>query len=362
MHIDGSKMADFTCYKWTPVTHNRNNVLLPDVDRVEISELGSGLSDVQSRVEGRDWSEAVKGLRDNDTVALIAMSVQDVGDTMERMRSISKLAEDSSISKEDRLTLQAEMSSLQADLFRRIYRMGLKECGQLSKKTIEEGYLAEIDRYEASCMAVIDRERGRIADGTDAGPFTDNGDGTFSADFLGSCPCYLAGLSYDDTDYGVKVTGDLESLTCLYDECDEKLSFEDFTDQSKLSVMSAEDAAWTTDSLDKRMDELLKKVESISSLYEQLKEREAQGAFTPDSEVPVLVGEEKKLMPNHETPTTSLFVSDIRIIKPKNPSQMVFKIADAFLKDELFEKLGFSDLILNRNPKNPDEIFSVMLI
>lgn len=50
MHIDGSKMADFTCYKWTPVKHNRNNVLLPDVDRVEISELGSGLSDVQSRV------------------------------------------------------------------------------------------------------------------------------------------------------------------------------------------------------------------------------------------------------------------------------------------------------------------------
>lgn len=303
----------------------------------------------------------MKGLRDNDTVALIAMSVQDVGDTMERMRSISKLAEDSSISKEDRLTLQAEMTSLQADLFRGVYRMGLKECGLLSKKTIEE-YLAEIDRYEASCMAVIDRERGRIADGADAGPFTDNGDGTFSADFLGSCPCYLAGLSYDYTDYGVNVTGDLESLTRLYDECDEKLSFEDFTDQSKLSVMSAEDAAWTTDSLDKRMDELLKKVESISSLYEQLKEREAQDPVTPDSEVPVLVGEEKKLMLNHETPTASFFISDIRIIKPKNPSQMVFKIADAFLKDELFEKLGFSDLILNRNPKNPDEIFSVMLI
>lgn len=75
MHIDGSKMAEFTCYKWAPVTYDLKNVLIPDVDQVEISELGAGLSDVQSKVEGSDWSGAVAGLRDDGTVELIASSV-----------------------------------------------------------------------------------------------------------------------------------------------------------------------------------------------------------------------------------------------------------------------------------------------
>ncbi|NCC97528.1 MAG: hypothetical protein EOM02_11945 [Synergistales bacterium] len=344
MHIDGSKMANFTCYKWSSVTYTRNNVLIPDVDSVEVSELGSGLNDAASRIQSKDWSKAVEGLRDNDIVEMVASSVVEIGSTMERMKAVSKLAEESYLSKEDRLTLQAEMTSLQTELFKQTHRMGLKRAG-FSKKRVDE-YLSEIDRFEASSLVFIERERARLANESEVGPFTANDDGSLSLQIVGFSPGLSGDVTVEDTDYDLKVTGDEEDLSAIYEMCDMHLSFEDFLEESKLSVMTVDSAAWASDSLDKMMDGFLKEVESMTSFYDHLKERQAEAP----TEV-IIPAQENGKGVDYEAPEYWLFQSDVRIKRPKNPSEEVFKVADAFFKDVIFQKLGFADFIPKINVK-----------
>lgn len=333
MRIDGSKALEFTSYKPLPVTFNRNNVIMARSDILDISDLGRDLEKIHKDARKTDLSKSVQAFKSDGTLELISLSVMEMADTMDRMKSLAELASEDYLSKEDRLILQGQMTELQADLFRQSHSMGLKRLGKSQKEI--EACLSEIDRYVQSYMAILDKERDRISG---AGPLKDLGDGLFQAEFLGGAPKRLEGLTYRPTKYGEKVLGDKDALTKLLDQSDIKLSFTDFAEASSLSVMTVQKALDSWDSLDKRLKEMDAFMTDLSEFYNRIK----------DDEISVPSGPEKS-KDNFKNPQFSPFQSDVRIKSPKTPQEKVFKMADEFLKDRIFARLSFGDFIPKGN-------------
>ena len=334
-------------------------------DTVSIS-LNRAIRRGGTTIGGRD---AINSLSD-PSMRLAGNSIIEVKETLEKMKNLSEKATNSSLSFDDRVDLQIEMTRLQQELYEKTYGMGLglarpNEAGDISK-------LVNFSVYEQGARTVLFLEKLRsgnlsgtigkdnvkvFADGTESVSF-------FTSDFELDENGYLKindVLFNNIPDLSKSMLGDMldriaESGALL----PKWMSDQDVIANITLSLLDPRAASKSMSLINEQLD-VLKSIETefnhLASIdptitYEYKKNASLNSEFfwTPLGIMKHQNEKNNGSLKDH---------ADVRLVDPKDPIGKIFAKIDKLFKDKIFSSIGFGDVYKNTEKSigiSPDQL------
>lgn len=132
---------------------------IPNRDGMAISSLGSNLA---GKIRFKtDFSILSSATETDPNIRLMNRSIKEVGNLLEEMQTLAEQALDESLSEENRIDLQIQMTRLQAQLFKKTYAMSL-ELASKSSGNFNMNQLNSIDYDEKLTLKMLERKRKRL--------------------------------------------------------------------------------------------------------------------------------------------------------------------------------------------------------
>lgn len=144
------------------IAKKSSSALLPCItngDDMAISSLGSNLA---GKIRFKtDFSILSSATETNPNIRLMNRSTKEVGNLLEEMQTLAEQALDESLSEENRIDLQIQMTRLQAQLFKKTHTMSL-ELASKSSNNFNMNQLNSIDYDERLTLKMLERKRERL--------------------------------------------------------------------------------------------------------------------------------------------------------------------------------------------------------
>lgn len=109
------------------------------------------------------WDSRITNSDDNKAFQIMDQSISAIGNIIERVKSLTKLATDKSLSDEDRIEIQIDLVSLNKDLNVEKRKMNLRMAGQ-SEKEITENIIG-LEKSADWLVEMLKRARERVLNG-----------------------------------------------------------------------------------------------------------------------------------------------------------------------------------------------------
>ena len=139
-------------------------------DSYDFGRVGVGMGKLVSG--GSQWDEKVAAGSNDPYIQKIDNAISKIGKTLEEMKELSQLAEDETLSAEERIDMQIAMTRLQSKLFKETYRFGMELSGEHSSGQIERA-LNAITYSESELIDLLLYGKEKLANGS----YTLDGDG-----------------------------------------------------------------------------------------------------------------------------------------------------------------------------------------
>ena len=316
--------------------------------------------------------DSIRSLSD-PSMRLTGKSIIEVKETLEKMKTLSEKAGSKSLSWEDRIGLQIEMTKLQQELYEKTYGMGMSLARPDKAGDIPS--LADFNIYEQSTRTVnflekllsggsaVIKKQGNIT------VFANGSENVFfcTSDFeLDENGCLKIGddLFNSIPDLTKSMLGDM--LTRQADShslLPKWMSDEDIMKNITLSLLDSEKAIESMGKIDEQMD-ALKEIEAefnrlaivdpnVNHEYKSIDSLNEKIFFTP-----LGVMKYHSYKDNGE-PKDRL---DVRLVDPKDPIGKLFAKIDKVFKDKIFSSIGFGEVYKNTEKAkgvNPEQLASI---
>lgn len=341
-----------------------NTALQLNRDSFNLSGLASNLAG-KLRTSG-DYSITDAATETDPTLKLMNRSMKEVGNLLEEMKTLAEQAQDESLSDEDRIDMQIQMTKLQAQLYRKTYGMSLEMAGKESD-LFRTSQLNAIDYDEELTIKMLERERARIrSGGTTDGEGTllvedrvklriENGpetwgltEGTYDA----ATGTFVPGKAKEDLGEGTYAVTGRNAQKMI--ESGEVLTDEERMARNSLSLMDTKSAKASTEKIEKR-------IQGLTDMQAELKEADAasKNAASGDANYSILGGtqSENSVMTSlgmmkatqdeygkNPLKGRDLDAADVRLQNTQDPMGKMFQKLDAFFKDKVHQSLGLGGM------------------
>jgi hypothetical protein len=109
------------------------------------------------------WNEKITNASDDKALQLMDRSISNIGNIMERMKFLTKLATDESLTDEDRIDIQIDLVKLNKELNVEKKKMSLRMAGQTEEEIAEN--LDGLEESAKWAVEMLERARERILNG-----------------------------------------------------------------------------------------------------------------------------------------------------------------------------------------------------
>jgi hypothetical protein len=283
-------------------------------------------------------------------VNLMERTISEVGKILKKMKTLSTAAEDESISDEERIDMQIQMTKLQSQLYKKTYGMSVEIASKGGNRNFNTNLLNAIDYDESMTIKLLERERARITNG---GAF-ESGDQLLleqrvpirienDPESQGLKEAYLdkktGNLAISDEwsmksieEGTVQITGQ-RAIDLI--GSDKVISDEDRLARNNLSLMNSKSAKAST----KKIQNQIVSLENISYEIKELKNKNS--LLSVDTS---LMRSQQNGFGENPLSAHDLDSADIRLTVASDEKGKMYQKLDAFLKDRLHKNLGLGDL------------------
>jgi hypothetical protein len=348
---------------------NASSRLTLQGDSIDLSSLGKGLAGklvIRNNDVATNDMNSVNSLSD-PSMRLMGKSLVEVKEMLEEMKTLAESAQDSSLSWDDRIDLQIEMTYLQAKLHNKIYNMGMSVADPSRAGTFIDFNI--LDQRDRTIMFLEEMRAG--------GPIANRGNITNFAD---DSPVSRI-IQYAKTDFELDENGYLKMRDELFSALPEdtmisldetlkgfsnwlypttNLTDEEIKANLGLSLLDAGSAAESLAAIQEQIGTLTEVEAEFNRLatvdptviyqYEG-SDTSAQGLFL------TVLGLMKHRSEDDDGQSKDPL--DVRLVKANDPIGNLFAKIDKVLKDKVYASLGFGDLYKNeQKPKgiSPEQL------